>query len=89
MALIRAESSMPRRDQRGNGTMRTRSAGLIRGGAFAIAVGAIFFVIAMIWLAPASNDPVEVMRIAGQASGVAVGIGLVMLLFGIIGKKQA
>ncbi len=69
--------------------MRKRNPGLIRGGIFAVAVGAIFFIVAMIWLAPQSNDPAEVMRIAGQASGVAIGIGLVMLLFGIIGKKQA
>lgn len=69
--------------------MRERNAGLIRGGIFAAAVGAIFFLAASVWLAPESNDPVEVMRIAGQASGVAIGVGLVMLLFGIIGKKQA
>jgi hypothetical protein len=69
--------------------MRKRNAGLIRGGIFAIAIGAIFFAVALIWLAPQSNDPAEVMRIAGQASGVAVGVGVVMLLLGVIGKKQA
>ncbi len=68
--------------------MRKRNPVLIRLGIFAIAVAAIFFA-AMTWLAPQSNDPVELMRIAGQAAGVAVGLGLAMLLLGLVGKKQA
>lgn len=74
---------------RGSWNMRKRNPVLIRLGIFAIAVGAIFFLAASMWLAPESNDPVELMRIAGQASGVAVGLGLAMLLLGIVGKKQA
>lgn len=68
--------------------MRKRNPVLIRLGIFAVAVGAIFFA-AMAWLAPQSNDPVELMRIAGQAAGVAVGLGLAMLLLGLVGKKPA
>ena len=38
----------------------------------------IFFGVRQI--APQSNDPVEVMRIAGQAAGAVCGLGLAMIL---------
>jgi hypothetical protein len=36
---------------------------------------------------PRSNDPVALMQTVGQVSGVVGALGLVMLIFGLIGKK--
>lgn len=49
-----------------------------------LAVG--FFVI-MLGVAGQSNDPAEVMRIVGQASGIAIGISVALIIAGLIGKK--
>jgi hypothetical protein len=49
-----------------------------------LAVGFFFF---MTLMAPQSTDPAEMMRIVGQASGVVVGISVVLILLGLIGKK--
>lgn len=32
-------------------------------------------------------DPVEVMRLSGSASGTAIGISIVIIIIGLIGKK--
>lgn len=50
----------------------------------ALAIGFFFF---MTSLAPASTDPVEMMKVVGNASGVAGGISLAMIIIGLIGKK--
>jgi hypothetical protein len=41
------------------------------------------------FLAPQSNDPVEVMRIAGGASGVAGGIGVVLIIVDVLRRLKA
>lgn len=52
---------------------------LFFAGLLAIAFGlAVFFGVRQI--APQSNDPAEVMRIAGQAAGVLAGIGLALVI---------
>jgi hypothetical protein len=38
-------------------------------------------------MAPQSTDPAELMRIVGQASGAVVGVSVVMIVLGLIGKK--
>jgi hypothetical protein len=48
-------------------------------------IGAIGFFLYMMTLRAQSNDPVALMRIVGQTSGVVVGIGLVMLVIGFLG----
>ncbi len=48
-------------------------------------VGAIGFFLYMMTLRAQSNDPVAMMRIVGETSGVVVGIGLVMLVIGMLG----
>jgi hypothetical protein len=50
----------------------------------AFAVGFFFF---MSLMAPQSTDPAEFMRLVGQISGAAIGISIVMIILGLIGKK--
>ncbi len=38
-------------------------------------------------VAPPSTDLVEMMRIIGQTSGAAIGISIVLIIFGLLGKK--
>jgi hypothetical protein len=40
-------------------------------------------------LAPKSNDPAELMRTVGMVSGVGVGLGTVMIVLGLIGRKRS
>ncbi len=49
-----------------------------------LALGFYFF---MLSIASQSTDPVALAQIAGQAAGVVVGISLVMIVVGLIGKK--
>jgi hypothetical protein len=59
----------------------------LRRGLFiliALALGFYFFMIAM---APQSTDPVALMQTVGTVAGAAVGISLVMIVIGLIGKK--
>jgi hypothetical protein len=58
---------------------------LLTGLALILAAGAFF--VGMQTLAPTSNDPVAMMRIVGQVSGVVSGLGLVMTFIGGIGRK--
>ncbi len=50
----------------------------------ALAVGFFFF---MLPLAGRSTDPEMFARLIGQVSGVAGGLSLVIIIFGLIGKK--
>jgi multidrug resistance efflux pump len=67
-------------------TMRRRNWRFVATGVLFIvlAVGFFFF---MTLMAPQSTDPAEMMRIVGQASGVVVGISVVLIILGLIGKK--
>lgn len=49
-----------------------------------LALGFYFF---MLSIASTSNDPATLMRTVGMISGVVVGVSLVMVLLGLIGKK--
>lgn len=51
-----------------------------------IALAAAFF-LGMASIAGHSNDPAELMRTVGTVSGAVGGIGVVMILFGVIGRK--
>jgi hypothetical protein len=55
---------------------------------FILIVAAACFFLGMETMAPKSNDPVEMMRTVGQAAGAAGGIGLVMIAFGLIGRRK-
>jgi len=48
---------------------------------------AIGFYIVMLSMAPKSTDPAALMRTVGTVSGAVGGLALVMIIFGLIGKK--
>ncbi len=50
---------------------------------------AIAFFLYMMSIAPTSNDPKAMLATLGQVSGVAIGIGIVMIVLGIRGKTVA
>lgn len=66
--------------------MRQKNMRLVVVGA-AMMILAVGFFVGMGTLAPKSNDPVALMQTVGQVSGVVGGIGLVMMVFGLIGRK--
>jgi hypothetical protein len=59
---------------------------LIVVGLVLVALAAAFFCY-MLSIASKSNDPKALMQIVGQVSGVVAGIGIVMSIVGLIGKK--
>lgn len=59
---------------------------MISGGVFLIVLAVGFFFI-MSTNASASTDPRELMRLAGQISGAAIGVSVVLIIIGLIGKK--
>lgn len=66
--------------------MRTRNWRLAIVGLVLMAAAVAFF-FGMQTTAPRSTDPVELMRTVGQVSGVAGGIGLVMVIVGLVGRR--
>jgi hypothetical protein len=58
---------------------------VITGGALLVLAAGFFLF--MMTMAPRSNDPVALMRTVGQVSGAVAGLSLVMIIFGLIGKK--
>lgn len=67
--------------------MRTRIWRLSITGIVLMAAAVAFF-LGMQTIAPKSTDPVELMRTVGQVSGAAGGIGLVMVIIGLIGRRS-
>lgn len=68
--------------------MRQKNMRLIAVGIVLIVLAAGFFLV-MMGMAPKSNDPKSMMETVGQASGAVIGIAVVMVIFGFIGKKSA
>jgi hypothetical protein len=66
--------------------MRKRNWRLIIAGAVLLGFAGLFF-LAMLGMVPKSNDPATLMSTVGQVSGVVVGIGTVLIILGLIGKK--
>jgi hypothetical protein len=66
--------------------MRQRNWRMVIGG-FILLVLALGFAFFMSSMASISTDPVELMRIVGGASGTVGGLSIVLILFGLIGKK--
>lgn len=66
--------------------MRRRNWRVVAVG-FLLIVLAIGFYLFMLPFAGSTLDPVEFLRTVGQVSGAAVGISVVMIIFGLIGKK--
>lgn len=66
--------------------MRRKNVRVIATGAGLIVL-AIGFFLFFLSIAPRSNDPAGLMRTVGTVSGVAIGIGAAMAIFGWIGKQ--
>ena len=54
---------------------------------FVLIVISVAFYVLMLSIASKSNDPKALMRIVGQVAGTVVGLSLVMIIIGLIGKK--
>ncbi|HEX4533991.1 MAG TPA: hypothetical protein VH000_07155 [Rhizomicrobium sp.] len=67
--------------------MRQKNWRLVIVGSVLILLAIAFFFGMEIGLAPQSNDPAAMMETVGQVSGVLIGISVVMIAFGLIGKK--
>lgn len=59
---------------------------MISGGIFLIVLAVGFFFI-MSSSASASTSPQELMRLTGQISGGAIGVSVVLIILGLIGKR--
>jgi hypothetical protein len=66
--------------------MRQRNWRIIIVG-FVLTVLALGFYLFMLSIAPSSNDPAALMQTVGTVAGAVIGISLVMILLGLIGKK--
>jgi hypothetical protein len=55
---------------------------------FILAVLAVAFYFYMLSIASQSNDPVALMKTVGGVAGVVCGLSLVMIIIGLIGKKD-
>jgi hypothetical protein len=66
--------------------MQRKNWRLINVGLVLVALAAAFFFY-MLSIASKSNDPKALMQTVGQTAGVVAGIGLVMSVVGLIGKK--
>jgi len=51
-----------------------------------LALGFYFF---MLSIAPTSNDPAVLMQTVGSVAGAVIGISLLMIILGLIGKKAS
>ena len=67
-------------------TMRRKNWRIIIVG-FVLIVLALGFYFFMLSIASASTDPAALMQTVGTVAGAAVGISLVMIIIGLIGKK--
>jgi hypothetical protein len=70
----------------GEGIMRRTNWRLVIVGAVLIVLAAGFFLY-FLSIAGSSNDPKVLMQTVGEASGVVGGIAVVMVIFGLIGRK--
>ena len=67
--------------------MRKPNWRLVITGFLFLVLAVVFFVL-MSALAPQSTDPAALLRLVGQVSGAVGGVSLVLILFGLIGKKK-
>ena len=68
--------------------MRTKNMRLVYTG-IGLLVAAVVFFFYMQGLTPRSNNPRALMEVVGQVSGVVAAISLVMIGFGLFGRKPA
>jgi hypothetical protein len=68
--------------------MRQKNWRLVIVGGVMIGLAIVFYLF-MLGMAGQSTDPVALMAIVGQTSGVVIGIGVAVAAIGYIGKKPA
>src|SRR5579862_4263767 len=73
-------------ERKGNVAMRRMNVRLIIAGVVLLAIAAVFHFL-MLSMAAKSNDPAAMMQTVGQVSGVAGGIAVILVIFGLIGRK--
>ena len=66
--------------------MRQRNWRLIAVGTVLLVLAVLFF-LSMRDMTSWSNDPVALMRAVGEVSGGIAGVSLLMIVFGLIGRK--
>ncbi len=66
--------------------MRQKNMRVVYTGCGLLALAVVFFLY-MLSIASKSNDPAELMRVVGTVSGVAGGIAIAMIGFGLVGKR--
>jgi hypothetical protein len=66
--------------------MRRKNWRVIWTGVGLIVLASAFF-LGMMTMIPHSNDPAGMMREVGEVSGILCGLSLVMIIFGLVGKK--
>lgn len=66
--------------------MRRRNWRIVITG-FLFIVMAIGFYLFMLTIAPQSTDPVELLRTVGSVSGTVIGVSVILIIVGLIGKK--
>jgi hypothetical protein len=66
--------------------MRQRNWRLVIFGIFLIGLAVGFYII-MSFAAPSSLDPKLLMQTVGSASGSAIGISVMLIIVGLVGKK--
>jgi len=66
--------------------MRQMNRRLVIVGGAVVALAIVFFLY-MMSIASKSNDPKALLETVGQVSGVGIGVGIVLMVFGFLGKK--
>jgi hypothetical protein len=66
--------------------MRRKNMRVVVTGGVLIALAIVFFGF-FLSIASRSTDPAALMRTVGTVSGVAIGVGVAMVVFGWIGKQ--
>jgi len=66
--------------------MRQKNWRFVGAGGMLLVLAFAFFMISGA-MAGKSTDPVALMRISGQVSGVGFGLGVFLIILGLVGKK--
>jgi hypothetical protein len=81
-----AAADAPRRGLTQENSMRRKNWRIVIVGLVLVAAAAAFFVF-MQGTAPRSNDPVALMQTVGQVAGAVGGLGLVLFIVGLVGRR--
>ena len=68
--------------------MRKTNWRLITVGVILLDFAVVFF-LGVLDMPPRANDPGELMRRVGQVAGAVCGISIVIIIFGLVGRKSS